>query len=848
MRSAAGMLDALGYRTNYVMNPIEVTDSRGKVRKVDALISGYQVWAQADGKMYTGAQNALHEYFHARMADDAAVLGELRERFTQAHGEAELQDIITQYAQIYGFCYGEITEDMTQDEIDALADKYLEEYFADATANKNRARLGRKGAGRDAAMVWEVLQQREGMGRAGDGVQGVRYMYAGQKARTADQNMLAKAEEMEKQGADSETIRQETKWFRGTDGEWRFEFSDKDAEYHRHGDAAALQRHPGFARHQTLMEKLLYGTLTEEEETELRRLDEIYGNELGRLSEIVDNGGATLNMVLDHPALYESYPELRHMPVRFEEMLGGDKGGYNPETKSIELDASMRNNEIDVMRAILHEFQHAVQDIEGFATGASPAYWAGEKAARVEDAKFREGVLDEELTRQQDFLSMLEKNGWDKEADLYKTGVKRLGELQRRRGEAAEELGKYENASAYDLYHRTAGEIEARDTAERRRLTDEQRKNTRPDIDREDVVFAGNALTSLEVYSDQGDKTTEEERKEDRRDLLAKLRENIDGLKEERVIAYANPDGFKKGTKKYTEQAAEYYETFGSRVTRPGFGIIHMNENGAKSDLGHGLGRAKAALTAAVPQVLRNGKQIDYQKNWKGRGYDTYVFAGKVLLGDKPTYMAAVVRSMPDNQFYLHEALAEDGSLIKELSSSDDIKTRVTVNDGLTRASELPDSSIAEEDNNSKTLNTGTQETKYSVAEDEEGDGLPRRDAPRNDESAEGGQPQANVEDMTPTELRRALKQDRAELEMLERYAKKGYLPQEMKDDLTELRRRVNAEQVRLKEIDARAREERKAAELRATKRQMPKQARGCSPGQFFVSAWFPFWLKCVKI
>ncbi len=45
------------------------------------------------------------------------------------------------------------------------------------------------------------------------------------------------------------------------------------------------------------------------------------------------------------------------------------------------------------------------------------------------------------------------------------------------------------------MYYRTAGEIEARDTASRRTLTDEQRKEKRPDIDRDDVVFADGGVS-----------------------------------------------------------------------------------------------------------------------------------------------------------------------------------------------------------------------------------------------------------------------------------------------------------------------------------------------------------------
>lgn len=41
----------------------------------------------------------------------------------------------------------------------------------------------------------------------------------------------------------------------------------------------------------------------------------------------------------------------------------------------------------------------------------------------------------------------------------------------------------------YDYYNRTAGEIEARDTEQRIDLTQTERKEKRPDIDRTDVVF-----------------------------------------------------------------------------------------------------------------------------------------------------------------------------------------------------------------------------------------------------------------------------------------------------------------------------------------------------------------------
>ena len=50
-------------------------------------------------------------------------------------------------------------------------------------------------------------------------------------------------------------------------------------------------------------------------------------------------------------------------------------------------------------------------------------------------------------------------------------------------------------------YERVAGEIEARDVSKRLGLDAEKRKNTRPDIDKTDVVFANNATTSFSLQN-----------------------------------------------------------------------------------------------------------------------------------------------------------------------------------------------------------------------------------------------------------------------------------------------------------------------------------------------------------
>ena len=62
----------------------------------------------------------------------------------------------------------------------------------------------------------------------------------------------------------------------------------------------------------------------------------------------------------------------------------------------------------------------------------------------------------------------------------------------------------------------------------------------------------------------------------------------------------------------------------------------------------------------AVPQILMDGKIVDYQENWTGRGYDTVVIAAPVTITEgkyKGEYFGGciVIRRADSQKFYLHE-------------------------------------------------------------------------------------------------------------------------------------------------------------------------------------------------
>ena len=112
---------------------------------------------------------------------------------------------------------------------------------------------------------------------------------------------------------------------------------------------------------------------------------------------------------------------------------------------------------------------------------------------------------------------------------------------------------------------------------------------------------------------------------------------------------------FKTG-KDMVSAVHSYFESFGGKVENEQLGEVILSKRGIKDDLAHGMGAEKAASFAAVPEVLRSGKVVDYQKNWKGRGYDTATIAAPIRIAGTEYMMGVVLkRSNQMNRFYIHE-------------------------------------------------------------------------------------------------------------------------------------------------------------------------------------------------
>ena len=170
---------------------------------------------------------------------------------------------------------------------------------------------------------------------------------------------------------------------------------------------------------------------------------------------------------------------------------------------------------------------------------------------------------------------------------------------------------------------------------------------------------AGNTYAQRQAAATFNDGT-----KSDAEGVLSLLRSNIPTLKG--VEPVANVTGQEVGkTGRVTDRVYNFFQSIGGKVRREGFGDVLFSKAKVKNSMvGHGIGDAKIELAAAVPGVIENGVQINYTPNWKGRGYDSYVFAAPVTYKGAETYVTAVVIRDTANRYYLHEALDAEGNML----------------------------------------------------------------------------------------------------------------------------------------------------------------------------------------
>lgn len=333
--------------------------------------------------------------------------------------------------------------------------------------------------------------------------------------REYDNETLAKAVQMEQEGADKDIIWNTLGVIRDTKGNWINEIDDSRMNYDEFG-LHQLRKDPDFRRLEELEDKANataenFG-FSPEEYAEWEKLHDKYGD-----AEWDDK--YLLRDYLKHDELFKRYPSLQGVSLVFEPMKAGEFGYFQGRDNSIHLNEDFKRVPESTL---LHEIQHFVQNKDNRPGGATPEYWrlmnesADEWLDRnlLQDRKQkiieRMNTIEQQVGYNDFYDSLLDREEagelTSEQVDaLDREFVARYPELEALRNELyndvymkLKELGKGKR-DPNELYRNTAGEIEARESASRRNMTAEERRQKTPDLGWDRAVFAEDAGQSMEI-------------------------------------------------------------------------------------------------------------------------------------------------------------------------------------------------------------------------------------------------------------------------------------------------------------------------------------------------------------
>ena len=283
-----------------------------------------------------------------------------------------------------------------------------------------------------------------------------------------------KAVMMEEEGIDSEQIYFATGWERGTDKNWRYE-------------AEPIK-------------------LTQKGIEDLIDKDDIVS-----LASLIEARPSDMPRSKDNETLLDFYPQLKDVDVLIAPY--GSRTFYSYNEKVIQISKNVVDLGMDEFYlTIVHEVQHAVQHIEGFAVGAGLSSVESQLRSAITDAydlrmtalAKSESIADDYQMVYEDFLADKENAEGEEIKDLpnsdsfiaydkYKTYVEIVnsatfeynfleGLLKTRMQPNGKEL-----ITDFELYMAFAGEAEARNASRRAKMSKEERRST-PLSRSEDIV------------------------------------------------------------------------------------------------------------------------------------------------------------------------------------------------------------------------------------------------------------------------------------------------------------------------------------------------------------------------
>jgi hypothetical protein len=313
--------------------------------------------------------------------------------------------------------------------------------------------------------------------------------FVGKRAATWNAQAAARATELEKQGVDARTIWNETGTWRGKDGQLRQEINDQPAK---------------------IQDRVV--------------------------SDIQQQGAfiGPLNEALQHEELFRAYPRLAEVPTTMY-AAPMRQGRFSQGT--IEVGGPSTEQQ---KRIALHETQHAIQQLEGFARGGTPTM------AFLNPEAFK--ILREKRKELTAPLSLQEysRQAWGMETpnEEVKSAYKQYVQQVRRLTPEVDRLAQ--ESAAREYYLRLGGEVEARAVEKRRNLTPKQRRATFPggdfDIPQSELIIR----TENPVFEEAATLLSRESIRTMANDLTDKLRQQGFNVELTHTGSRAGPSSYLK--------------------------------------------------------------------------------------------------------------------------------------------------------------------------------------------------------------------------------------------------------------------------------------------------------------
>lgn len=208
----------------------------------------------------------------------------------------------------------------------------------------------------------------------------------------------------------------------------------------------------------------------------------------------------TLSNILDYERLYKCYPDLKDMKVNFiqnekENYIGGE---YSNNQIYIN---TYNTNTLEQLESLIHEIQHAIQDIEGFSRGGNIEMFEEKRKDIYRDIIFyTDAFKDNEIITPSSISTKLNSIIPYTEITYKEACESKLTRVAKKYGfkNIDDLLSDLNKDSSFTKYNKLAGEVEARNAASRLNMTARERAMT-------PISFTEDVTEANKIYQDNKD-------------------------------------------------------------------------------------------------------------------------------------------------------------------------------------------------------------------------------------------------------------------------------------------------------------------------------------------------------